>query len=54
MGSVGDWYDNAPAESFFATLECELIARTRWRTHTEILLGALSGASAKKAAVFPR
>jgi putative transposase len=25
MGSVGDAYDNAMAESFFATLECELI-----------------------------
>jgi putative transposase len=23
------------AERFFATLECELIARNRWRTHTE-------------------
>ena len=27
MGSVGDAYDNAMAESFFATLECELLAR---------------------------
>ena len=27
MGSVGDCYDNAMCESFFATLECELIAR---------------------------
>lgn len=27
MGSVGDCYDNALAESFFATLECELIDR---------------------------
>jgi putative transposase len=35
MGSVGDCYDNALAESFFATLECELIARSRWRTHSE-------------------
>ena len=35
MGSVGDCYDNALAESFFATLECELIARSCWRTHTE-------------------
>ena len=25
MGSVGDAYDNAMCESFFATLECELI-----------------------------
>ncbi len=28
MGSVGDAYDNALCESFFATLECELIERT--------------------------
>ncbi|TQE98342.1 MAG: transposase, partial [Spiribacter salinus] len=30
-GSVGDCYDNAMAESFFATLECELLARHRFR-----------------------
>lgn len=35
MGSVGDAYDNAMAESFFATLECELVDRSRWRTHAE-------------------
>jgi putative transposase len=35
MGSVGDCFDNALAESFFASLECELIDRSRWRTHTE-------------------
>ena len=28
MGSVGDAYDNAMAESFFAILECELLKRT--------------------------
>ena len=33
MGSVGDCDDNALAESFFATLEGELVARSRWRTH---------------------
>ena len=32
MGSVGDAYDNAMCESFFATLECELIDRQRFRT----------------------
>ena len=32
MGTVGDAYDNAMAESFFATLECELIARRKWET----------------------
>ena len=35
MGSVGDCFDNAMAESFFASLECELIDRSRWCTHTE-------------------
>jgi putative transposase len=35
MGSVGDCYDNALAESFFATLECELIDRRRWKSPAE-------------------
>jgi putative transposase len=35
MGSVGDCDDNAMAESFFATLECELLARQTFRTHDE-------------------
>jgi len=35
MGAVGDAYDNAMAESFFATLECDLIARRSWKTKTE-------------------
>ena len=35
MGSVGDCFDNAMAESFFATLECELLDRTKWATHAE-------------------
>ena len=30
MGSVGDCYDNAMCESFFATLECELLDRRRF------------------------
>ena len=34
-GSVGDCYDNAMCESFFATLECELIDRRRFRTQDE-------------------
>ena len=38
MGTVGDAYDNAMAESFFATLECELIDRRVWKTHTEARL----------------
>jgi len=35
MGSVGDAYDNAMAESFFASLECELIDRRSWKTIAE-------------------
>jgi putative transposase len=35
MGSVGDCYDNAMCESFFATLECELLDRVRLRTPQE-------------------
>jgi putative transposase len=35
MGSVGDAYDNAMAESFFATLECELLDRLPLRTQRE-------------------
>jgi putative transposase len=34
MGSVGDAYDNALCESFFATLECELLDRQRFPTRT--------------------
>ncbi len=34
MGSIGDCYDNAVAESFFATLECELLADHRFDDHT--------------------
>jgi putative transposase len=35
MGSRGDAYDNAVAESFFATLECELLARHRFKTQAD-------------------
>lgn len=35
MGSVGDCFDNALCESFFATLECELLDRTSFRTPAE-------------------
>jgi len=33
MGPVGDCYDNAMCESFFATLETELLDRSTFRTH---------------------
>jgi putative transposase len=35
LGSVGDCYDNAMCESFFATLECELLDRRRFDTKSE-------------------
>jgi hypothetical protein len=38
MGSVGDAYDNAMAESFFATLECELLERQKFRNPGEAKL----------------
>jgi putative transposase len=38
MGSVGDCYDNALCESFFATLECELLDRVTLRTPREARL----------------
>ena len=38
MGSVGDAYDNALCESFFATLECELLDRRRFATLVEARL----------------
>jgi putative transposase len=38
MGSVGDCYDNAMAESFFATLECELIDRSTFESRNQARL----------------
>ena len=38
MGSVGDAFDNALAESFFASLETELIDRSSWRTRADARL----------------
>ena len=42
MGSVGDAYDNAMAESFFASLECELIDRRSWKNKTEARLAVFT------------
>ncbi len=36
MGSVGDCYDNAVAETFFATLKKELVHRRSWPTRQEL------------------
>ncbi len=35
MGTVGDALDNAMCESFFATLECELLDRNKFYSHSE-------------------
>ena len=42
MGSRGDCYDNAMCESFFATLECELIERETYDTRSEARLSVFS------------
>lgn len=36
MGSIGDALDNAMAESFFATLQTELLDRRSWATRAEL------------------
>jgi len=36
MGSKGDCFDNAVAESFFATLKKELVHRRSWPTRREL------------------
>ena len=38
MGSVGDAYDNAMCESFFASLECELLDRYTFKSQSEARL----------------
>jgi putative transposase len=42
MGSVGDAYDNAMCESFFSTLECELLARRRFDSQAEAKIACFS------------
>jgi len=36
MGSIGDCFDNSLAESFFGTLQLELLDRHRWQTREEL------------------
>jgi putative transposase len=36
MGTVGDCYDNAPMESFWGSVQIELLNRKRWRTNLEL------------------
>jgi putative transposase len=42
MGSVGDAYDNAMCESFFATLECEVLDRRRFASQVEARMACFS------------
>ena len=37
LGSVGDPYDNAVAEAFWARMQTELLDRQRWRTRVELV-----------------
>jgi putative transposase len=36
MGTVGDCYDNAPMESFWGSMQIELLNRQKWRTNLEL------------------
>jgi putative transposase len=38
MGSIGDAYDNALAESFFGTLQLELLDEHHWHTRRQLVL----------------
>ena len=41
VGSVGDAYDNAMAESFVDSFKTELIADRSWRSRTQLELGVV-------------
>jgi putative transposase len=36
MGTIGDGYDNAPMESFWGSMQIELLNRKKWRTKIEL------------------
>jgi putative transposase len=40
MGSIGDCFDNSVAESFFSTLQLELLDQSRWQTRQQLALAA--------------
>jgi putative transposase len=42
MGTVGDAFDNAAAESFFATLRTELLDRSYWVTRQRLTTAIFS------------
>ena len=62
MGSVGDAYDNAMCESFFAASECELLARRRfvsrpkqrWPSSATSKAGTTRHAAIPESAICPR
>jgi hypothetical protein len=44
MGSIGDAYDNSMAESFFHTLQLELLDEHHWDTHRDLALAVFVAA----------
>ncbi len=38
MGTIGDCFDNAPMESFWGSMQIELLDRQRWRTILELAI----------------
>jgi putative transposase len=57
MGSVGDAYDNAMAESFFATLERELLIRRRFKSQAQAKMAVfewIAGVQPASTALLPR
>jgi transposase InsO family protein len=41
VGTVGDWFDNALAESFVDSFKTELIADRVWRAHVQLELAVV-------------
>jgi putative transposase len=39
MGTVGDCFDNAPMESFWGSMQIELLNRQHWRTNLQLAAG---------------
>ena len=55
-GTAGDRFDNAIAENFFATLECELTDRRCFRAHVEARMAIfefLEGSGATRKVAIP-
>ena len=43
MGTVGDCYDNAMMESFWGTMQLELLDRKKWESRKELANAILNG-----------